>query len=161
MKTKLLSVLLCLPAVSVIAAEAESASPVETGDWSATIGKIGVLLIQVLGPVLIVLVSYAAAKLAKKLGVEYSSTIDTQIRSLAKMGINYADAWAKNAASKPASKEKMQVAVNFVVDSLSSMGIKNYAASQVEKFVEAQLNWDKKVNPDGIAKINPTPVPPA
>jgi hypothetical protein len=130
-------------------------------DWGHTIGNIAVLILQILGPILVILASWAAAKLAKKFGIEYSTAIDTQVRSLSKMAINYAEGWAKVYANKPASKDKMQVAVNFVIEALSNMGVKDYTRAQIEKFVEAQLQWDKKVNEEGAVSTNPPGAPPA
>lgn len=130
-----------------MAAVAESAAPVDEGSWAPVIGKALGLLLEILTPILVALASWAAWKLAAKFGMEKNAMLDAKLKSLVKMGINYADKWAANMAKKPPSSDKKAQAVNFIIDILNKEGIKKFTQSQIEKLIESQLGSDDKLLP--------------
>ncbi len=124
-------------------AEAETA-PLSS-PWVPVAGQALTLLLEIAGVAIATLVSWALWRLGKKLGIEKNAALDAMVRSRVKQGINWADAWAKGLAEKPAGKDKKAEAVKFVLGLLAQEGIKTFAKSKIEKIIEAQLQRDKVV----------------
>ena len=122
---------------------ADSAASQDAG-WTPVFAKAGVMLIDVITPLLYALATWAVYKLGKKFGVDASVVSETQIKSIVKNGINYADRWAKTASEKPTSQDKMMKAIDFINTAMVEAGFKKRASEYISKLVEAQLEWDKK-----------------
>jgi len=122
----------------------EAAEAVKSNPWMPVIGELASLVIQVIGPILVVLISAAVWKLLGKLGIEKNAAMDSLLRTYVKQGINYADSWADSQAAKPAGEQKMAAAIKHILGLVSDSKLPKVAEEKLKEMVEAQLKFDKK-----------------
>jgi len=108
------------------------------------LAKLGVLAIDILGPLLVAVVSWAAWKVAKKFGVDLGAKEQEIVKGYTKQAINATERWARNHAEFPTSKEKLAKAVDYVNTFMTSSGLKVKSADYIAGLIEAQLEWDEK-----------------
>ena len=137
MKRSSLFLILFLIPVSVFAEDAASS-------YAPILGQLAQLAIEILSPVLLTVVSYAAWKLAGKFGIEKNEAIDRRIRSAVQSGIDHAEQWAKTQAEKPSGEDRKLKAVEVALRLASSEKIKGLAQDKVEDLVESLLGQENK-----------------
>lgn len=129
----------CALAEEAVVVKAAASSP-----WMPVVGELASLALQILGPVLVVLVSAAVWKLLGKLGIDKNAAMDALLRTYVKQGINYADGWASKQASKPMGDQKMAIAIKHILDLVANSQLPQIAEDKLKALVESQLTFDKK-----------------
>lgn len=115
-----------------------------TSPWMPVLGDFIQLLIEILTPILVTLGSWAAWRLAKKLGVDKNIAADALLRKYIKEAINYADAWAKKQSGVKTEEDKKAQAVKYVLELIKNSSIPAMTEERLMDMVEAQLEFDKK-----------------
>lgn len=118
----------------------------QSNPWMPVIGEIAKLVIEIVGPVVVLLVSAVLWKILGKLGIEKNASIDNLIRTYVKQGINYADSWAEKQAQKPTGDQKMAVAIQHVTKLIGDSKLPEVAEHKLTTLIESQLSYDKKTN---------------
>ena len=115
--------------------------------WSTVGSTLGAALL----PTLSVIVAAALVALAKKgidaLGIKRSKDVDGMIEKYIPIGIGYAERWASSKLSgegKPASEDKLAIAVKTVMGELDQSGITGVAEDLIVGRIEAALEGDSK-----------------
>ena len=121
-------------------AEAMAAAP--DAGIVPVLASIGLALVEVLTPVLMVLASWAAYKLAQKFGIDLGTTERAIVKGYVKQAINATEQWAEKQKDKPTSREKMVKAVDYANSFLKESGVKAKGAEYLEGLIESQLKWD-------------------
>jgi len=116
----------------------------DVSPWVGVGGEVLVMAIQVLAPVILAFISWAAWKLVGKLGIEKNVAFDIMLRSYVKDGINWADSWANEQANKPSSEDKYAEAASHVLGLLKASSLPALAEDKLKKLIESQLTSDKK-----------------
>ena len=138
--------------VTLFAAELpEVADAAAGGGYLPIVAKLGVLAIEILTPVLMLLGSFAAYKLAGKFGIELGAAERTIVKGYIKQAINATDKWAKNQAEKPTSKDKLAKAVDYANTFIATSGLKKKGSDYLAGMVEAQLGGDDKTDTTNAA----------
>jgi len=112
--------------------------------WSHVIGEYSEMLINILGPVFLLLLTFLITKIKEKFGVEVAAITDSLLTSAVKKAINHADAWAAKEAGKPSGDKKMQVALDFLVPYIKKYNLPTIAKDKLIELIEGQLKRDKK-----------------
>lgn len=142
---KIMALVMALMVGCCYAIGAEEAADVAVSNpWTPVIGEVANLIIQIVGPILVVLISAAVWKLLGKFGVEKNAAIDALLRTYIKQGINYADSWADKQVSKPTGDLKMAAAVKHILGLVSGSKLPKVAEEKLKEMIEAQLKFDKK-----------------
>lgn len=112
-------------------------------DWKS--GGLQVLgwMLPVLSSVLVVLLSALAKKLLDKLNLEHEGKIDLMIDKYVAVGVKNAERWANTFIVKPASSDKLGMAVKTVLDELEASGVKGVAEALIKARIEALLEGEK------------------
>ena len=148
LKSLALAAILGLLSVGLYAGE-----PVDVSPWMPVIGDLVQLAIQIATPIFVMFASWAAWKLAKKLGMEKNAAMDEMLRSYVKEAINWADAWAKKQSGKePSGEDKKAEAIRYLLDLLSKSALPKIAEERLSALIEAQLAYDKKLLPNADLK---------
>jgi len=119
------------------AAEAVAAAP--DAGVAPVIASIGLVLVNILTPVLMVLASWAAYKLAKKFGIELGSVEKKIVEGYVRQAINATEKWAQKQADQPTSREKLVKAIATANAFLKESGLKQKGAEYLEGLVESAL----------------------
>jgi hypothetical protein len=114
--------------------EVEAVNPL-----SGAIGEIAQIVIDIVGPILIMLVSWAVWKLAGKFGLEKNVKADELLRRYVQEGIDWADSWAKKQTEKPTGEAKYAEAVKYIVKMVGESEMPNIAEAKLKELVEAYL----------------------
>ncbi len=136
-----------------VAAES-TAEVISTNPIAGIVGEVAQIVIDVVGPILIMLASWAVWKLAGKFGIEKNAQTDELLRKYVQEGIDWADAWAKTQANKPSGEAKYAEAVKYVVKMVGQSEIPNVAESKLKELIEAYLEKKNSSNPSGSSVIN-------
>lgn len=121
------------PTVTPAAPEA-----VDTG-WMHIIGQLSEIAIGVLTPIILLLAGWAAKKFGEKLGIENTKLIESVLDSLAHKAIHWAEAWAEKQADKPSGEQKMQVAMQFMIDMAKKYNLPDIAEEKLIQLIESSL----------------------
>jgi hypothetical protein len=107
--------------------------------WMPIIGRVLDLAIDILSPILIMLASFAAWKLAGKFGIEKNIVADNALREYVLEGINWADQWAKEQIEKPTSDQKFNVAVEYILKLIKKSSLPKTTEDRLKAMIEAKL----------------------
>ena len=107
--------------------------------WAAVFGNIILFCLAVGTPILTVLAVWAAARLAKRLGLDNTTKIEALVGNAAKIGIAKAEKWAKRQTQKPRGESKLEIAIQTATRVLNSEHIRNIAREKLEDIIEAKL----------------------
>lgn len=140
-------------AVAVYAGEV--AAEAVTSPWMPVIGDVIQLLVQILQPFFVILASWAAWKLASKLGIEKNGAMDAMLRKYVKEAINWVDAWAESISNKEVTGEdKKAAAMRYLIKLIEDSPLPRIAEERLSAMIEAQLKYDEKVLSNGSTTSN-------
>ena len=116
--------------------------------WEHETGVFLLLVLEVISAIAVVIVPILAAKALGLLKMKSNTELNALLTSLVKKGVNYAEAWAKKQAEKPAGDTKLQKAVDFVLAQLKAYKVPEIAAEKIVELIEGQLRRDKDAGED-------------
>lgn len=113
-------------------------------ETSSGVGKILVLVIEIVGAVLLVISVPLAAKLMKKFGLENTAIAETLVRELVKTAINLADNWARTQADKPSGGKKLDKYIEIAERLVRDAGLPAMAKEKLIDLAESHLVDEEK-----------------
>lgn len=119
----------------------EAAAAVDAG-WQHNIGEAATMALQIIAGVVAILVPLILRKLLGLIGLKSNAEIEALTNTLIKKGINVAEQWAAKQAQYPQGKEKMQMAVGFVLSMAKQYNLPAIAEAKLIDLIEAQLERD-------------------
>ena len=127
-----------------VCAEEVVKSSGDASGWSHSIGEAVSMLLTIVTGVVAVLVPLLMRKIMGLIGLKSSAEINAMVQELIDRGIAKAELWAKAQEQKPAGKEKMQIAVNFILDLLKEYKVPAIAQEKLIDLIEEKLQKDEK-----------------
>jgi hypothetical protein len=124
-------------------AMAAPAAVVASEPWQKVLSEIALLALQVVGPVLGLLASWAVWKLAAKFHMEKNATLDGLLQEKVRLAVGSVEGWAKTQAGKPSSQEKLNKAVDIAKGFLQISGLPKLAEDKLKAMIEAKLSDEK------------------
>lgn len=115
--------------------------------WSTVGSALGVAIMPFLATIAVAAIVALVKKGIDKLGITRSQDIDDMLDKYVGIGIGYAERWAKSKLSgegKPASQDKLAIAVKKIVGELDQSGITGVAEDLIVGRIEAALEGDSK-----------------
>ena len=115
--------------------------------WATVGGALGTAFMPLLATIATAAVVALAKKGIDKLGVTRSQEIDDMIDKYVGIGIGYAERWANSKLSgdgKPASEDKLALAVKTVAGELDQSGITGVAEDLIVARIESALEGGPK-----------------
>jgi len=131
--------------MSNVALFAAEAAPVvvEDGGIVPVLAKLGVILVEMLTPVILLLGSWAAYKLAKKFGIELGVAERAMVKGYIRQAVNATEKWARNQSEKPTSSDKLAKGVDYANQFIKGSGLKKKGSDYLVGLIESQLKWDE------------------
>lgn len=126
---------------------AEEAIAATSNPWMPVVGEVAALVIQIVGPILVILVSAVVWKLLGKIGIDKNAAIDALMTTYVKKGINFADSWASAQKDKPTGDQKLAAAIKHILELMAASQLPKVAEEKLKEMIESQLSFDEKKQP--------------
>lgn len=125
-------------------------------DWAAFGMKALDALLPIVTVVMTALASWAASRLAKKWGVEYSAKMDEQVRAAARFAVSAANEWRiqrwKATGRRPTGNEVADRALEILKTLLDSQAVKAFGDDGLKGILDAGVNMDR-AQPDALPPL--------
>lgn len=128
------------------------------------------LAVKILTPILLVLASWVAVKLAKKFKLEGLLADGELAKDAVHAGIGYAERWAKKYAAEHDAKatgpQKLAVAIEHIAKLEGKLNVGETIADGISRRIHSEFGLvdlakeaDGKINLDGVLGLPPEPKP--
>ena len=108
---------------SLYAADAAAAVSEDAG-FTPVIAKIGLIVIEILTPILVILATIAAKRVGRRVGIDVEAKELQIVEGYVMKGIKATERWAENKAGATTSEEKLVKCIDFVNQFMAGSGLK-------------------------------------
>ena len=107
--------------------------------WEKIIGEVSLVALQIIAALVAIVVPVLLSKLLGYFKLKSNAELEALLTTVVKKAINYAEAWAKKQAAKPAGEEKLQIAIAFVIKIAQEYKLPKIAEAKIIELIEGQL----------------------